>query len=132
MLFRSVVPSQVRVRVLNGSETSGLAGTTLADLQRYAFAPAGIGNAARVAATEIRYQPGKRDRARLVLRYVGGVGRLIEDRALVDADVAVIVGPDFAGVRDPDAEGGRGSRPTSTTRSSGSSRSGSSTAAPSC
>ena len=53
-----------------------------------AIAPAGIGNAAEVSATEIRYQPGKRDRARLVLRYVGGVGRLIEDRALVDADLA--------------------------------------------
>ena len=94
-----VVPSQVRVRVLNGSGTSGLAGTTLADLQRYAFAPAGIGNAAEISATEIRYQPGKRDRARLVLRYTGGVGRLVEDRALVDADVEVILGKDFSGVQ---------------------------------
>lgn len=127
-----VVPSQVRVRVLNGSGTSGLAGTTLSDLQRYSFAPAGIGNAAEVSATEIRYQPGKRDRARLVLRYVGGVGRLIEDRALVDADVAVIVGPDFAGVRGPNETGSTGARPTSTTRSSGSSRPGSGTATPTC
>lgn len=127
-----VVPSQVRVRVLNGSETSGLAGTTLGDLQRYSFAPAGIGNAAKVSATEIRYQPGKRDRARLVLRYLGGVGRLVEDRALIDADVAVIVGPDFAGVRGPGETGG-GARPTSTTRgSSNSARPGSSNATPSC
>ena len=95
-------------------------------------APAGIGNAASVAATEIRYQPGKRDRARLVLRYMAGAGRLVEDRALVDADVEVILGKDFSGVRGPNGTGSSGSRPTSATRSSGSTRPGATAATPTC
>ena len=82
-----VSPSQVRVRVLNGSTTSGLAGQTLTELQRYAFQPSGFGNAARVSATQIRFRPGKSDSGRLVQQYLGGVGTLIEDKSLIDAEI---------------------------------------------
>lgn len=111
-----VAPSEVRVRVLNGSSTSGLAGRTLTELQRYSFQPAGFGNAARVSATQIRYRPGRLDSGRLVQQYLGGIGTLTEDRSLVDADVAIIVGPDFGSVRAPGSSGAKPSNTTSTTR----------------
>lgn len=111
-----VSPSQVRVRVLNGSSTSGLAGQTLTELQRYSFQPAGFGNAARVSATQIRYRPGRLDSGRLVQQYLGGIGTLTEDRSLVDADVAIIVGPDFGSVRTPGTTGANPSRSTTTTK----------------
>ncbi|MFM7060159.1 MAG: LCP family protein [Actinomycetes bacterium] len=111
-----VSPSQVRVRVLNGSSTSGLAGQTLTELQRYSFQPAGFGNAARVSATQIRYRPGRLDSGRLVQQYLGGIGTLTEDRSLIDADVAIIVGPDFGSVRAPGSTGANTSRSTTTTR----------------
>jgi LCP family protein required for cell wall assembly len=110
-----VSPSQVRVRVLNGSSTSGLAGQTLTELQRYSFQPAGFGNAARVSATQIRYRSGHLDDGRLVQQYLGGIGTLIEDKSLIDADVAIVVGPDFGSVRAPGATGSDGAKPTTTT-----------------
>ncbi len=121
-----IVPSQVSLRVLNGSSTSGLAGSTLTAIQKYSFVPAGMGNAGSVTATQIRYQHGQREAARLVATYLGGVGTLIEDKSLIDADVALIIGPDFVGVRPPGATGGTGSggtkSTTSTTPSGGSTK----------
>lgn len=95
----AVSPSQVQVRVLNGSGATGAASKAQADLQAAGFQPAGTGNSSRkVSATEIRYRPGMDAKARLVLANVGGVGTLVVDNAIVDADVVLVIGPDFAGV----------------------------------
>ena len=97
-----ILPAQVRVRVLNGSGTDGLASTTLDSLQRqFGFAGAGLGNAPRVAKTEIRYRPGVEKAARLVAGYLGGAGKLVEDAGIADADVVLVLGPDFHGDLDP-------------------------------
>jgi hypothetical protein len=37
----------------------------------------------------------------VVQSYLGGVGRLVEDKAIVEADVAVILGSDFKAVTPP-------------------------------
>lgn len=92
-----VVPSSVRVRVLNGAGVQGLAGDTLAALQAEGFAPSGVGNEPIVdAATEIRHVPGAQDKARLVRAYLG-VGELVESAGVVDADVEVVLRADFEG-----------------------------------
>lgn len=96
-------PSTIRIRVFNGSGVSGEAGQTSSELQQQGFATSGIGNnpGGNVASTEIRYRPGSEDKARVVQRYVGGVGRLVKDSAIVEADVVLVLGRDFSGVTPP-------------------------------
>ncbi len=97
-----ILPAQVRVRVLNGSGTDGLAASTLDSLQRqFGFAGAGLGNAPRSDGTEIRYRPGLEKAGRLVQSYFGGAGTLSEDQGIADADVVVVLGADFGGVSAP-------------------------------
>jgi LCP family protein required for cell wall assembly len=105
-----VLPSQVRVRVLNASGITGAAGTAIGQFQQYSFAPAGVGNTARLSATEIHYRPGNEDKAKLVAKYLGGVGRLVSDPKIVDADVVVMLAKDFQGVTSP-----AGAKATTTT-----------------
>ena len=94
-------PSEVRVRVLNGSGQNGIASKTGTDLQQQGFVNVGVGNVNRVSATEVRYRPGSLAKARVVQSYLGGVGRLVEDKSVVQADVALVLGPDFKAVAAP-------------------------------
>jgi polyisoprenyl-teichoic acid--peptidoglycan teichoic acid transferase len=94
-------PSEVRVRVFNGSGQNGLASNTGTQLQQQGFVNVGVGNQSRVNATQVHYRPGSLDKARVVQSYLGGVGRLVEDNAIVEADVAVILGSDFKAVTPP-------------------------------
>ncbi len=96
-----LLPSQVRVRVLNASGIEGAAGRTIAGLQQHSFAPAGVGNTRGRRSTEIHYRPGNEDKAKLVARYLGGVGRLVSDDSISDADVVVMLAKDFQGVTAP-------------------------------
>jgi polyisoprenyl-teichoic acid--peptidoglycan teichoic acid transferase len=97
---RPVAPSDVRVRVLNGTGETGVAGDTSARLAEAGFVPAGSGDAQRFSypKTEIRYEPRSRAKAELVARYLKGVGRLVADPGLRNLDVVVIAGADFKGV----------------------------------
>jgi len=111
-----ILPAQVRVRVLNGSGHNGLASTTLDSLQReFGFPGAGLGNAARVAKTEIRYRPGVEKAGLLVRSYLGGVGKVVEDAGIADADVVVVLGPDFTAVSAPPGVAASPTSSTSTT-----------------
>ena len=94
-------PSEVRVRVLNGSGQNGLASKTGTELQQQGFVNVGVGNQSRVTATQVHYRPGSLDKARVVQSYLGGVGKLVEDKSIVEADVAVVLGPDFKAVTPP-------------------------------
>lgn len=94
-------PSEVRVRVFNGSGQSGLASKTGSELQQQGFVNVGVGNQPRVSATQVHYRPGSLDKARVVQSYLGGVGKLVEDKAIVEADVAVVLGSDFKAVTPP-------------------------------
>lgn len=106
-----VLPSQVRVQVLNASGVTGAAGTAIGEFQQYSFAPAGVGNTARLTKTEIHYRPGNEDKAKLVQKYTGGVGQLVADPAIRDADVVVMLAKDFHGVTAP-----AGAKTTTTTK----------------
>jgi len=110
-----ILPSQVRVRVLNGSGVNGAAAATQADLQEFTFATAGVGNTGMIDATEVRYRSGNEQKAKLVARYLGGVGVIRVDDTIADADVVVVLGPDFQGVAAP----GKKPATTSTTAGSG-------------
>ena len=95
-----VAPSDVRVRVLNGTGETGVAGDTSARLAEAGFNPAGSGDAERFTytRTEIRYEPRSRAKAELVARHLKGVGRLVADPGLRNLDVVIIAGTDFKGV----------------------------------
>jgi LCP family protein required for cell wall assembly len=112
-----LLPSQVRVRVLNGTGINQLASSTLTALQDYSFAPAGVGDTNRLAATEIHYRPGHEDKAKLVRRYLGGVGDRVADDSISDADVVVKLARDFDGVVAPDGSKAQGTPSTSTAES---------------
>jgi hypothetical protein len=96
-------PSIVRVRVFNGSGVAQAAQRTSDALQQHGFATAGIGNnpSGNIAETQIRYRPGEKAKASVVQRYVGGVGELVRDSGIVEADVVLVLGRDFGGVTPP-------------------------------
>ena len=112
-----VSPSEVRVRVLNGTGAAGLAGDTSAALGAAGFAPAGAGDAGRFSysRTEIRYPPAARAKAELVARYLKGAGRLVADPTVRNLDVVLILGPDFKGVTSPGPLPDSASAPSTTT-----------------
>ncbi len=94
-------PSSIRVRVFNGSGVNGAAAETDADLLDHGFASGGTGNnpGGNIDATQIRYRPGSEDKAAVVQSYLsGGVGELVADDSIVEADVLLVIGEDFDGV----------------------------------
>ena len=105
-------PSQVRVRVFNGSGESGVASRAGDDLQQQGFVNVGVGNSPRTNVTEVHYRPGSLDKARVLQSYLGGTGRLIQDKAVVEADVSLVIGRDFKAVTPPP-----GTAPAQTTTS---------------
>ncbi len=104
-------PSEVSVRVENGSGAPGVAGDTLDALVAEGFS--GVGPPADADrldydVTEIRYAPGAEGPARLVKAYLAGAGKLVALDAAEGADVTLVVGSDFEGVWAP------GTAPTTT------------------
>ena len=112
-----VAPADVKVRVLNGTGTPGVAGDTAADLGAAGFSPAGSGDADTFgyARTEIRYAPGAQAKAALLARYLGGVGKLVADSTIRGTDLVLVVGGDWKGVTPPASPGGQAAAPVSTT-----------------
>jgi len=94
----TVHPTDVVVSVLNGSTTPHAAGRAIADLQTKGFGPGDVNNAPATAQTLVRYKPGELAQAELVGRYLGGVGRLVEDPSVTDVDVVLVIGADWRGV----------------------------------
>jgi LCP family protein required for cell wall assembly len=91
----------VRVQVQNGSGTSGQAGAVAEAMGVAGFNVTGQGDAERFdfAQTTIRYQPGQEAAADLVRRSLEGPA-VFEEVPLIDgADVILITGQDFTGVR---------------------------------
>jgi LCP family protein required for cell wall assembly len=94
-------PSEVRLRVFNGSGQAGLANRVGTELQQQGFVNVGVGNQPHVNVTEVHYRPSSLDKARVVQGYLGGVGRLVEDKTVVEADVSLVLGGDFKAVSAP-------------------------------
>jgi hypothetical protein len=100
-----ISPTAVRVTVENGSGVTGAAGTALAQLQSKGFraaSPASDADRSNYSVTEVRYAPGAEKKAKLVLAFLGGAGKLTALRSAPNgADVVVVLGQDFAHVATP-------------------------------
>jgi LCP family protein required for cell wall assembly len=112
-----VAPSDVKVRVLNGTGTPGQAGDAATDLGAAGFGTAGLGDADRFgyADTEIRYAPGAQPEAALLARYLGGAGKLVVDSTIRDTDLVLVTGGDWKGVTVPPGGAGQSAAPAPTT-----------------
>jgi LCP family protein required for cell wall assembly len=100
-----ISPSTVRVNVQNGSDVAGAAGKARDNLGADGFAlgaPAANADRSNYDVTEVRYGPGAKTKAQLVLAYLGGAGKLVAlDSAPSGADVVLVLGADFHGVTAP-------------------------------
>ncbi|MGN6378644.1 MAG: LCP family glycopolymer transferase [Gaiellales bacterium] len=99
----AVDPSSVKVRVLNGTKRAHLAGKTGAGLSAWGYTETD-GNAptSTFTRTWVFYQPGKRNAARDLAKIVGA-GTVVPlparfaHKANVQADVTVVLGPNYSG-----------------------------------
>lgn len=107
-----VAPSDVKVRVLNGTGTPGAAGDAASDLGAAGLSPAGLGDADTFgyAKTEIRYATNAQPKAAFLARYLGGAGKLVADSSIRGTDLVLIIGADWKGVTVP--AGASGSQTT--------------------
>jgi LCP family protein required for cell wall assembly len=97
-------PSDVSVRVLNGSGVTGQARTTLDALAGLDFAvvePPADADRGDYETTEIRFAPGAESKAAFVRQYLG-VGQPVPLDGAQGADVVVVLGRDFESVVAPD------------------------------
>jgi LCP family protein required for cell wall assembly len=107
----TVAPSDVRVKVLNGSGRAGIAQTVSLQLADAGFVKAGTGNdeRGRVPVTEIRFANGADAKARALIPFIGASAKLVGDPTLKNTDVTVVLGSDFSGI--PTSSVGGGSAP---------------------
>jgi LCP family protein required for cell wall assembly len=112
----NVLPGSVRVRVLNGAGTSGLAGKVGNELQNEGFAVSGRGDADNYHYVQsvIRYGASQQDKANLLQSVLIGGADLKADPSLVGSDLVLVVGSNFGGVQPVP-----GSAATSTTQKPG-------------
>jgi LCP family protein required for cell wall assembly len=100
-----VAPASVRVTVENGSGEPGAAAGALGQLNTDGFkvaAPASDADRSDYAVTEVRYAPGLEQKARLVLAYLSGAGKVVPYSATPrGVDVIVVLGDDFGEVSPP-------------------------------
>jgi LCP family protein required for cell wall assembly len=96
-----ITPDGVRVTVLNGSGEAGQAGTASEALVAAGFTAAGTGEAESFgfSRTIVRYSAGQAAAADLVARHLEAGAELEEVAGPIGADVVVVTGSDFAGVR---------------------------------
>ncbi|MCU1448956.1 MAG: hypothetical protein JWP02_1126 [Acidimicrobiales bacterium] len=97
----AVRPGDTRVRVLNGTGATGLAGQVATALHTagYNIADRGDADNFRYSQTVVRYGSGALGKAQLLQRYLDGGAKLQQDPTLRTVDVAIVVGSDYSGVR---------------------------------
>lgn len=97
----SATPADVAVKVLNGNGADALASRAASALQQAGFRIAFTGDAPNYefAQTVISYAPGQQAKADLLRSALAAGGALKQDATLTDADVALVLGADYAGLR---------------------------------
>ena len=91
-------PSEVTVRVLNGTGVAGQAGDASSALQVAKFSLAAPGDGNRSARTVIRYGEGQEAKARLLARYLVSGADVQAYPGLQGVDVVLVTGRDYKGV----------------------------------
>ena len=103
-------PSDVHLRVLNGSNKAGEATAALHSFEQLGFKGEGTDNDPRgtVHMGEVRYAKGQENAAKLVLDYISPSAKLVRDPSLdgTAAGVVVVLGTDFDHIAIP--SGGSG------------------------
>lgn len=99
-------PQDVRVAVLNGTTTEGLASTEAEVLQGKGFVIQGVGNAARsnYSGTVVFHTAGNEDKARLVASVYGAGVELFTNDNFPDAEAVLVLGADRTVAAPPPAE----------------------------
>jgi polyisoprenyl-teichoic acid--peptidoglycan teichoic acid transferase len=100
-------PANTQVTVLNALGTAGLAATTATNLRQSGYRITGVGNAPSVdlARSQITYAPGRLADAKALASTLVGGASLLEDPSLTAAQLTLILGPGFTGIRPPAATG---------------------------
>jgi len=111
----TVADSSIRVQVLNGAGTSGLAGTVSSDLTQAGYTVTGTADAASYGYTtsEIEYGPGQQAVARQFASSISGATEAVPDSSLSGDNLIFIVGSSFQSV----TSNSTGSSSTSSTSS---------------
>jgi LCP family protein required for cell wall assembly len=112
----AIPPSQVSVEVLNGVGKAGAAATVASELHKAGFDVVRTGNAGSFTygRTVIAYATGFQAQARLLQSRVAGGALIEEDHGLTGAQVALVVGSQWAGLQSQS-----GSTPASVTSTTG-------------
>ena len=105
----AAAPANLQVTVLNALGTSGLAATTATRLRQAGYRIASVGNApsADLARSQISYAPGRLADAKALAGTLVGGASLVEDPSLAAAQLTLILGPGFTGIR-PSGSGSAG------------------------
>jgi LCP family protein required for cell wall assembly len=114
-----VLPSTIRLRVLNGTGRNGLAGQVQTALQDQHFVVVDKGDADNFnyAQTVVRYVPAELPKAQTLRHYMAGPTKVLPDANLKGVDAVIIVGADWAGVLAQAVSGASTSLPPTSTPS---------------
>jgi LCP family protein required for cell wall assembly len=96
-----IPPSAIAVQVLNGSGGEAAATVAATALIQAGFHVAGTGNAGSFdyTRTVVQYAPGQQAKANVVSTTLAAGAKVEEDRSLVSADVTLVVGTDYTGLK---------------------------------
>lgn len=113
-----VPPNEITVRVLNGTDRSGVAARVAEMMTKMGYKVIEVGDfdSPSASTTAVRYPPGYEEAAR-TLAYASGAELVGEDVGGVDTDVlTLVIGSDFTGIRpviaDPQAAPGATPEPS--------------------
>lgn len=97
----SVRPADIAVKVLNGNGRDASASTAAATLTAAGYRVASTGDALSYdfAQTVVRHAPGQQAKANALRNALAAGAGIEEDNALVGADVALVLGLDYNGLR---------------------------------
>jgi hypothetical protein len=110
-----VPASSIRVHVLNGDGTSGLAATVSGELARAGYTVTGKGDASSYSyvTSQVQYAPGHQAVAEQFAASISGGAQTVVDPALTGSSIIFTVGSTFAGVQS--AAPGTGTHSTTST-----------------
>ena len=98
---KAVRPAEVAVTVLNGNGADASASKAASALTMAGFRVAGTGDAANYDYTRtiVQYAPGQQAKAALLSSTLVAGAKIEPDNSLVGADVALVLGSDYTGLR---------------------------------
>ncbi len=91
----------VQVLLRNGTANPQTADTANGQLRKLGFQTTDVEVVGTVAKTEIHYTASQAGKALVVAKYLGGIGKLVQQPTIAEGDVTIVMGTDWRGVVDP-------------------------------